>query len=106
MTGFVYIMTNKPRGTLYIGVTNNLERRIHEHKSGDIAGFTSRYQLDKLVWYEEFHNIADAIIREKQMKEWPRRWKINAIVTMNADWTDLAGSWYNPWTPAYAGVAN
>ncbi len=106
MTGFVYIITNKPRGTLYIGVTNNLERRVHEHKSAEIEGFTSRYQLDKLVWYEEFYNIADAIAREKQMKEWPRRWKVNSIVTMNEDWTDLASDWYNVWTPACAGVTN
>jgi putative endonuclease len=106
MTGFVYIMSNKARGTLYIGVTNNLERRVYEHKSGMSEGFTKRYKLEKLVWYEEYHNITDAIQREKQMKEWPRRWKVNAIATMNMEWADLAVNWHHSWTPAFAGVTN
>ncbi len=80
MTGYVYIMTNKPNGTLYIGVTNNLERRVAEHKSGTIDGFTKKYELRNLVWYEEYFNIADAIAREKQMKEWQRSWKESGLL--------------------------
>ncbi len=105
MTGYVYIMANKPNGTLYIGVTNSLERRVVEHKNGVADGFTKRYKLHQLVWFEEHFNIADAIAREKQMKEWNRSWKIQRIREMNPDWKDLAADWF-AWTPAFAGVTN
>jgi putative endonuclease len=87
--GTVYIVTNKKNGVLYIGVTNNIARRIWEHKSGDIKGFTKRYNLDKLVWYEGLTDITQAIQREKQIKEWKRDWKIQLIETSNPDWNDL-----------------
>jgi putative endonuclease len=87
--GTVYIVTNKKNGVPYIGVTNNIARRIWEHKSGDIKGFTKRYNLDKLVWYEGLTDITQAIQREKQIKEWKRDWKIQLIETSNPDWNDL-----------------
>ena len=86
---YVYILTNKSK-TLYIGVTNNLERRVHEHKNKLIEGFTKKYNLDKLVYYEVLNNIEDAIRREKQLKNWHREWKINLIESVNKDWKDLS----------------
>ena len=88
-------MANKPNGTLYIGITNNLERRISEHRNGEIDGFTKEHGLKMLVWYEEFTDIRDAIHCEKLMKKWHREWKINAIVKMNSDWKDLSLDWYH-----------
>ncbi|MDX2113055.1 MAG: GIY-YIG nuclease family protein [Alphaproteobacteria bacterium] len=87
--GFVYIVTNKPFGTLYIGVTNNLVRRIWEHKQKLVDGFTKHYGLDRLVYYEICDDIQCAIAREKQMKEWRRNWKLRQIMDMNPDWKDL-----------------
>ena len=87
---YVYILTNKKYGTLYIGVTNNIERRIVEHKSGLIPGFTQKYNLKKLVWLEEHQRVADAIYREKQLKNWHRAWKIALIEETNPEWRDLA----------------
>jgi len=89
VSGFVYIMTNKPNGTLYIGVTSNLVRRVWEHREGLVDGFTKRYGLKQLVWYQEVDRIDDAIALEKRMKEWPRRFKINAILSANPEWRDL-----------------
>ncbi len=86
---FVYIMTNKSK-TLYIGVTNNLQRRVLEHKSKQIDGFTKKYNLTKLVYYETTNDINSAIRREKQLKNWHRQWKINLIESINKDWIDLA----------------
>ena len=85
----VYVMTNKPYGTVYIGVTGNLVKRVYEHKEGFVEGFTKEYGLDKLVWYEVHEDIYSAITREKQIKEWRRDWKINLIQEMNVDWKDL-----------------
>jgi len=87
--GYVYIITNKPNGTLYIGVTSDLPKRIWEHKNKVIKGFSEKYNLDKLVWYECFDNIESAIIREKQMKEWQRDWKLKRINIINPTWDDL-----------------
>ena len=87
---YVYILANKKNGTLYIGVTNNLERRIAEHKSGLIPGFTRKYNVRMLVWCEEFHGITEAIEREKQLKNWHRAWKIALIEETNSEWRDLA----------------
>lgn len=89
MTGYVYILTNKPNGTLYIGVTSHLIRRVYEHKQKSIQGFTAKYGLDCLVYYEVFDSIDAAILSEKQMKEWRRTWKIRRIAEMNPDWNDL-----------------
>lgn len=88
--GFVYIMTNRPNGVLYIGVTANLLKRDYEHKTRAHKGFTQRYNLDKLVYYEVFDNIKDAIHREKQLKKYLRFQKIALIQTMNPNWNDLA----------------
>ena len=88
-TYFVYIMANSSR-TLYIGVTNNLEVRAWQHKTRAIPGFTSRYGLDRLIWFEETSDVNAAIAREKQMKNWHRTWKINLIKRTNPEWRDLA----------------
>ena len=87
--GCVYIVTNRPNGTLYLGVTSNLARRIFEHREGLIEGITKRYGLTRLVWYEPHDEIASAIQRERTMKHWTRAWKVRLILDMNADWADL-----------------
>jgi putative endonuclease len=87
--GYVYIITNKPFGTLYIGVTNNLVRRIHEHRHKIIDGFSKKYDLTMLVYYETHDSIELAIGREKAMKEWKRNWKLRQIMDMNPQWKDL-----------------
>jgi len=86
---FVYILTSKMNGTLYIGLTNDLLRRIHEHKEDLVEGFTKRYSIHMLVYYEIFSNVSDAILREKRIKKWNRQWKINLIEKSNPDWKDL-----------------
>ena len=86
---FVYILASKRNGTLYIGLTNDLLRRIHEHKNDLIEGFTKKYRIHMLVYYEVFGNIYDAIAREKHIKKWNRQWKINLIEKSNPDWEDL-----------------
>jgi len=86
---YVYIITNN-RKTLYIGVTNDLERRMYEHKHKLIEGFSKKYNLTKLVYYEIYNNINDAIKREKQLKNWQREWKIKLIENMNPEWRDLS----------------
>ncbi|MFZ5448888.1 MAG: GIY-YIG nuclease family protein [Thermodesulfobacteriota bacterium] len=86
---FVYIMTNKS-GTLYTGVTNNLERRIYEHKYHLVNGFTKKYKIEKLVYFEETNDINAAISREKQIKGWLRKKKIALIESMNPEWKDLS----------------
>jgi len=87
--GYIYILTNKPNGILYIGVTSDLIRRIHEHKEKIVPGFTKTHALDRLVYYEIFDSITDAIHREKCMKEWKRAWKVRRILEMNPTWEDL-----------------
>jgi putative endonuclease len=85
----VYILANKPNGTLYVGVTNDIVRRTWEHKIDAVEGFTQRYQIHRLV-YAEFHEtMPDAILREKQIKKWQRAWKIRLIVEVNPAWRDL-----------------
>ena len=83
---YVYILTNKKHGTLYIGMTNNLKRRIYEHKNKLVEGFTQKYNLDKVVFMESFLYVQDAILREKRMKKWKRQWKINLIEEDNPEW--------------------
>lgn len=87
--GYVYILTNKPNGTLYIGVTSDLPKRIAEHKAKLVKGFSTKYGLDTLVYYEVADSIEAAILREKQMKEWRRAWKIRRILETNPEWRDL-----------------
>jgi putative endonuclease len=86
---FVYIVTNKPRGTLYVGVTNDLVRRIYEHREGVVPGFTKRYGLKQLVYFERYDTAALAIQREKNIKHWPRAWKLDLINSSNPQWRDL-----------------
>jgi putative endonuclease len=86
---WVYIVTNRPNGTLYIGVTSNLARRAWEHREGVVDGFTKTYGLKRLVYFEEHGTIIDAIQREKAMKRWLRAWKVRLIMVRNPDWADL-----------------
>lgn len=86
---FVYILASKRNGTTYIGVTNDLLRRVYEHKIGKIEGFTKKYKVNKLVWYEESGDINAAIYREKQLKKWNRSWKLKIIEEFNPNWEDL-----------------
>ncbi len=85
-------MTNKSK-TLYVGVTNNLQRRVYEHKNKTIQGFTSKYNITKVVYFEVFNDIESAIKREKQIKGWLRKKKIELIESMNPDWNDLSEEW-------------
>ena len=89
MTYYVYILTNKSNTTLYIGVTNNLQRRIYEHKNELIDGFTKRYKLHKLVFFEETNDVNSAIAREKQLKHWTREKKNKLIENLNPKWLEL-----------------
>jgi putative endonuclease len=88
-TFYVYMMASKKNGTLYIGVTNDLVRRVWEHKHNIIQGFTQKYNIHKLVWFEATSDINAAIVREKRMKKWRRQWKIDLIEKENPEWVDL-----------------
>ena len=90
---FVYILASKRNGTLYIGVTSNLMKRLYEHKFGTIAGFTKEYQVHDLVYYEMTSDVNAALTREKQLKKWKRAWKLELIEKMNPEWNDLAKDW-------------
>jgi putative endonuclease len=90
--GFVYIMTNRRNGILYVGVTSNLPSRAYQHREGVVDGFTKRYGLKQLVYYESFDDIRLAIQREKTMKHWPRAWKVRLIHEMNPQWNDLSAT--------------
>jgi putative endonuclease len=86
---YVYILASKPKGTLYIGVTNDLFKRVYEHKNDFVEGFTKRYQVHQLVYYEECASVESVIQREKHLKAWHRKWKIGLIEEANPDWKDL-----------------
>ena len=88
--GYTYIMTNTSKTALYVGVTNSLKRRIAEHKQGIGAVFTTKYKCSKLVYYEQFPDIEQAIAREKTLKKYNREWKINLIKSINPNWEDLS----------------
>ncbi len=88
--GYVYILANKRNGTLYTGVTSDLARHVEEHRNGAIRSFTSRYGIHRLVYFEIHDEIGVAISREKQIKNWTRRWKLQLIESSNPDWTDLS----------------
>ena len=92
---YIYTMSNKKLTTLYIGVTNDLERRVLEHKQGTGSDFTTRYKLDRLIYFEEGVRIEDAIAREKQLKRWHNEWKWNLIKSMNPALEDLSKGWYD-----------
>jgi putative endonuclease len=109
----VYMMTNRMHGVIYIGVSSDLILRTDQHRRGVVAGFTRRYGLKRLVWYEAHESIIDAIQREKSLKRYPRDWKTNLIERMNPDWSDLYpalvtggaeatpnAAAYRDWTPA------
>jgi len=89
MQYYIYIMANKKNGTLYVGLTNDLIRRVYEHKNDLIEGFTKKYRIHILVYYEVYRDIKNAIIREKRLKKWNRNWKIQLIEKNNPEWEDL-----------------
>jgi len=86
---YVYLTASRKHGTLYLGVTNNLIRRVYEHRTKAVDGFTSQYNVVKLVWFECYDNPTNAITREKKLKKWRREWKIQLIEKENPDWSDL-----------------
>ena len=87
--GYIYILTNRPRGTLYIGVSSDVVKRVWEHRAHVVRGFTAKYGLDRLVYFECHQSIEDAIRRERQLKRWHRAWKIELIDNENPEWVDL-----------------
>ena len=89
MGGYVYILTNRPNGTLYVGVTNDLVRRVAEHREGTVKGFTMQHGVKLLVYFEAYDDIRTAIQREKNMKHWSRTWKVRLILQSNPQWNDL-----------------
>ena len=89
MPYYVYILASKPHGTLYVGVTNDLTRRVHEHRIGAVAGFTKKHGIKQLVYFESSESAEGAIYREKLIKRWPRDWKRNLIERENPQWRDL-----------------
>ena len=86
---YVYMLASKRNGTLYIGVTNDLIRRVYEHKQGLVEGFTKKYKVDRLVFFEDTNDVESAITREKRLKKWNRKWKIELIEKQNPEWKDL-----------------
>jgi len=86
---YVYCMASRRNGTLYLGVTNDLVRRVYQHKTKALPGFTSQYKVNQLVWYECYDDPINAIAREKELKKWRRAWKLELIEKMNPDWDDL-----------------
>ena len=86
---YVYLLASRRRGTLYVGMANDLIRRIYEHRSDLVPGFTKRYGIHRLVYYEECQNVNAALAREKQLKKWNRKWKLELIESNNPDWIDL-----------------
>lgn len=98
--GTVYLMASRPRGTLYLGVTSDLNGRVWQHRTGALAGFTKRYGVHRLVWFEHHRDIVEAIAREKAMKVWKRAWKERVFEATNPHWDDLAvGLGFDPLPP-------
>lgn len=93
-TYYVYLLTNKNHNVMYVGVTNNLLRRVYEHKCHLIDGFTKKYNVTQLVYFEETNDINAALAREKQIKKWRREKKNNLVSTINPEWQDLSKDWY------------
>ena len=89
MSYYVYVLASRRHGTLYVGVTNSLESRVHQHKAKRVEGFTKRYDVDRLVWWRAYGEVGEAIRFEKQLKRWHRQWKINLIEQDNPNWDDL-----------------
>lgn len=86
---FVYILATRKDRPIYVGVTSDLHKRVFEHKSRAVPGFTKRFNIDRLVWYEEHENAESAILREKRLKKWLRKWKVELIEATNSNWEDL-----------------
>jgi putative endonuclease len=101
---WVYILASKARGTLYIGVTNGIIRRVEQHREGQASSFTRRYKVHQFVWFQEFARAREAIQREKTMKEWPRAWKVSLIERENPHWVDLYPSLPGVRPPMIRGV--
>jgi putative endonuclease len=101
---WVYILASKPRGTLNIGVTNGIIRRVEQHRTGKASSFTGKYRVHSRVWLQEFASAREAIQREKTMKEWPRAWKVNLIERENPHWEDLYPSLPGVKPPVIKGV--
>jgi len=95
-TYVVYILANKPLGTIYIGITSDLKRRMIEHRLGLVEGFTQKYDVKRLVWFEQHVCVYKAIWREKQLKNWKRIWKVDLIEERNPEWNDLYESIFGP----------
>ena len=87
---YIYILASKRNGTLYIGMTNNLQKRLYEHKNKIVPGFSQKYNIDKLVYFEITSDVKSAIAREKQLKKWNRKWKLELIEKSNPQWNDLS----------------
>jgi putative endonuclease len=94
MSFFVYILASRRNGTLYVGMTDDLERRLFEHKAALIPGLTKKYGVKLLVWFEEHGTRESAFLRERQIKKWNRRWKLKLIEDANPGWEDLSADWY------------
>ena len=92
---YVYILASKIRGTIYIGITNDLQKRVYEHKREIKKGFTEKYGVNKLIYFETFKDVNEAIKREKNLKKWKRAWKIKLIEKDNKKWLDLSKDWYD-----------
>lgn len=90
--GFVYILTNRQGGVLYIGVTNDLAKRLMQHRSGAVAGFSKKYNCHRLVWFERHENLHDARVVERRLKAWQRAWKVRVIEEVNPAWDDLSAA--------------
>ncbi len=90
MAAFVYILASRRNGTIYVGCTTDLPKRIYEHREGLIRGFTRQYRVKQLVYFETWHDVSDAALRERRMKDWNRAWKIQLIEKDNPTWDDLA----------------
>ena len=101
---YVYFLTNKTNEVLYIGVTNNLERRLYEHREGTADSFSKKYRTHKLVYFEAFSDPVNAITREKQLKRWRREKKDTLVKLQNPDWLDLSEEWYDPDPSASLGM--
>jgi putative endonuclease len=91
---YVYLLTNKSDKVMYVGVTNQLERRVYEHKTKMIPGVTEKYNVNKLVYFEDTHDVRAAIAREKEIKQWRREKKNNLVVAVNPEWKDLSDGWF------------
>jgi len=100
---YVYILASKRNGTLYIGVTSDLMKRVYEHKNNLINGFTKKFDVHSLVYYEQYDGIESAIVREKRLKKWNRKWKLELIERENPQWRDLYGDLQRLWIPNQVG---